>query len=77
MKNILVPVPDQLTARIRAVIPDRQRSSVIRQLLEEEVTKRERKLYECAAAVEKDQVLKEEMEEWDVTLTDGIHDESW
>lgn len=76
MEKILISLPDQLAARMRAVIPGRQRSKTITHLIEEEVEKRERLLYECALAVEKDSALKKEMEDWDITLNDGLDDES-
>jgi hypothetical protein len=34
-------------------------------------------LYECAAAVEKDHLLNDEMKDWDITLQDGLENESW
>lgn len=79
MEKVLVSLPDQLVARMRVTIPDRQRSKVIARLIEKEVTKREHALYECALAVEKDDGLRREMKEWDVTLEDGLDDknESW
>jgi metal-responsive CopG/Arc/MetJ family transcriptional regulator len=77
MHKVLISIPDQLAARMKVAIPQRQRSKVIAQLIEEEVEKRERALYECALAVEQDSALNREMEEWDVTLEDGVSDESW
>ncbi len=77
MERVLISIPDQLAARLRAAIPTRQRSKTITQLIEKEVEKRERRLYECALAVEKDSALKKEMEDWDITLQDGLNDESW
>lgn len=77
MQKILISVPDQLANRMRATIPDRQRSKTIAHLIEEEIKKREHKLHVCALAVEKDQALSDEMSEWDITLKDGLSDESW
>lgn len=77
MERVLISIPDQLAARLRAAIPPRQRSKTITHLIEIEVEKRERKLYECAAAVEKDAALNREMKDWDETLQDGLNDESW
>jgi len=34
-------------------------------------------LYKCAAEVEADTALNEEMSEWETTLNDGIDDETW
>ena len=72
MPKILISLPEQLVNRMKATIPDRQRSKIIALLLESEIEKREKKLYECAVAVEKDAALKEDMAAWDVTLTDGF-----
>jgi len=78
MEKVLISVPDQLAMRMRAAIPARQRSKTITHLIEEEVKRRERALYECAAAVEKDAALRREMKDWDITLQDGLNDdESW
>lgn len=76
--KLLISLPDDLTARFRALIPARKRSGVIKQLLEAEIKKREKKLYQAACAVEADKALNDEMHDWDETLTDGIdQNESW
>jgi hypothetical protein len=72
MEKVLISIPDQLAARMRAAIPARQRSKTITHLIEEEVKKREKFLYECAVAVERDSVLQNEMKDWDITLQDGF-----
>ncbi|HAU1603703.1 TPA: hypothetical protein JBJ19_02375 [Legionella pneumophila] len=77
MTKVLISIPDKIASRMRASIPQKQRSKVIVQLIEKEIEKREKALYECAAAVEQDNELNHEMKEWDVTLKDGITDESW
>lgn len=77
MSKVLISISDQLVSRMKATIPQRQRSKVIAHLIEKEIEKRERALYECAAAVEKDDALRQEMEEWNVTLQDGLTNESW
>jgi metal-responsive CopG/Arc/MetJ family transcriptional regulator len=79
MEKVLISLPEQLVARMRATIPTRQRSKVITRLLESEVEKREQALYECAVTVEKDTAIKNDVaDEWDNTLKDGLQDnESW
>ncbi len=77
MNKVLISMPEQLAARMRAALPARQRSKIIAHLIEKEVEKREQNLYECAAAVEKDSALSQEMKDWDETLNDGLDDESW
>lgn len=75
MEKILISLPDQLAARMRAIIPQRQRSKIITHLIEDEIEKREQALYECALAVEKDAALHSEMAEWDLTVADGLCEE--
>lgn len=75
--KVLVSLSDELFARMQAVIPPRQRSKVVSELLEEEVRRREQELFECALAVEQDEQLRAEMAEWDVTVGDGIETETW
>jgi metal-responsive CopG/Arc/MetJ family transcriptional regulator len=77
MQKVLISVSDSLASRLKAVIPDRQRSKVISQLIEKELKKREEALYRCAVEVEKDEALNAEMKEWEVTVADGINHESW
>jgi metal-responsive CopG/Arc/MetJ family transcriptional regulator len=77
MQKILISIPDSIVARLRAVIPDRQRSKFISKVVEKELEKREKALYQCALEVEKDETLNREMKEWDSTIGDGIEHESW
>jgi hypothetical protein len=78
MVKVLVSLPDDLVHRMRALIPTRQRSGVIVHLIEGEVERREKKLYQSALAVEKDAALQKEMADWDATVSDGLNDdESW
>ena len=77
MTKVLISIPDKIAARMRSAIPQRQRSKVIADLIEKEVERREKSLFECALAVEKDNALRNEMDVWDVTLKDGLSDESW
>lgn len=77
MNKILISIPDDIASRMRAAIPQRQRSKVIVSLIEAEIKKREKMLYECAVAVENDASLNKEMGDWDITLQDGMNNESW
>jgi metal-responsive CopG/Arc/MetJ family transcriptional regulator len=77
MTKVLISIPDKIASRMRASIPQKQRSKVIAQLIEKEIEKREKALYECAVAVEQDNELNQEMKDWNVTLQDGLTDESW
>jgi hypothetical protein len=75
--KVLISLPDELGARMQAVIPTRQRSKIIAALLEDEIKRREHDLYECALAVEQDEQLGADMAEWDVTVGDGLEVEPW
>ncbi|MBA2649883.1 MAG: hypothetical protein H0U75_09890 [Legionella sp.] len=77
MNKVLISIPDKIAQRMRAAIPQRQRSKVIVSLIEREIEKREKALYDCALAVEQDKGLNEEMSEWDITSLDGFTNESW
>ena len=77
MNKVLISIPDDIANRMRSAIPQRQRSKVIVRLIEKEIERREKTLYECALAVEQDAALNQEMSEWDVTLQDGLPNESW
>lgn len=77
MNKVLISIPDNIASRMRAAIPQRQRSKVIVRLIEAEIDKREKALYECAVAVENDMSLNDEMKDWDVTLQDGMNNGSW
>jgi hypothetical protein len=77
MHKILVSLPDDLAARMKQMIPSRQRSRVIAEILESEINRREQALYQCAREVEADDALNNEMADWGVAVDDGIESESW
>ena len=77
MEKVLISIPEQLATRMRATMPTRTRSKAIAKLIEQEVERREHQLLECAQQVELDQQLNQEMKAWDVTITDGLEDETW
>ena len=77
MQKVLVSLPEELVVRMKALIPNRQRSKILAKLLEQEVNKREKALYECACDVESDDNLNNEMKDWETTVGDGIEAESW
>ena len=72
MHKILISLPDDLAYRFKSIIPQRQRSKIIADLLREEIKRREKALYNCALEVEKDEALNQEMQDWDITVNDGL-----
>lgn len=75
MHKVLISIPDQLISRMKTTIPERQRSKIITALLESEVLRREKALFECALAVQNDAALNADMAAWEETISDGIGDE--
>ena len=63
--KIMFSFPDQLVIRMKAAIPQRERSKVIAILLEKEIATREQGLYLRAKELEKNVGLKNEMTSWD------------
>lgn len=70
-------LPENVYDAFRIIIPKRQRSRVISELLKEEIERREKSLAEIARAVENDKDLHQEMASWDSTLNDGLDDLPW
>jgi hypothetical protein len=63
--KVMFSFPDQLVSRMKAAIPQRERSKVIAILLEKEISAREHGLYLCAKELEESSGLKKEMSTWD------------
>ena len=72
--SLLLRLPPELLTRFKSLVPVRQRTGVISSLVELEVQRRERELEKVARQVEADDVLGEEMNEWETTVADGIDD---
>jgi len=74
MEKILISIPQPIAKRMRVTFPARQRSTIIARLIENEIVTREQQLYNSALAVEKDSALNKEMQDWEVTSSDGINE---
>lgn len=78
MHKILVSVPNELYARIRVAIPERQRSKVFTRLIEAELARQDEVLYQAALAAENDKSLNKEMSKIESDMfKDGLEDEAW
>lgn len=77
MQKVLISMPDAIMKRLRALVPDRQRSKFITDIVEKELQRREHELYQCALQVEQDKALNAEMSDWNTVIADGIDHESW
>lgn len=72
MTTMIFTLPDSLAEQVRAKIAAGERSALVSQLLERELERRDRMLYECAMEVEKDEALRTEMTDWAITSADGL-----
>ncbi|HLB56864.1 MAG TPA: hypothetical protein VJK30_06025 [Coxiellaceae bacterium] len=73
--KVMFSFSDQLVARMRAIIPARERSKVIAALLEKEIIAREKNLFLCAKSLEESTALNAEIETWDTEFNrDGLDD---
>jgi len=77
MQKVLISMADDLYTRMKVHIPPGKRSKVLSELIEKEIERREKALYQCACEVEEDDALNREMEDWNVTIGDGIDSETW
>lgn len=70
-------LPRRVYQALKSLIPERQRSKVVTRLLEQEIERRKKDLYKAARAVENDKALRQEMQDWDATLQDGLEESEW
>jgi predicted transcriptional regulator len=75
-EQLLLRLPNDLVRRFKQIVPARQRSAFVRQLLEQALPSADSDhdpLYLAALAVEQDMALGEEMAEWEAaTINDGL-----
>jgi len=77
MENKSTLMPDQPVPTKRAIKLDRQQNEIITQLLEKEVAKRERELYEYVVEAGKNKAPQRELHDnWEITFYDGSQDEA-
>jgi hypothetical protein len=74
--QLLIRLPDELARRFKRSVSPRQRSKFIQRLLEEALPLEngdDDPLYRAAMAVEKEEALAAEMDEWEIaTIEDGF-----
>jgi hypothetical protein len=74
--QLLIRLPDELAKRFKRSVSPRNRSKFIQRLLEEALPPEDGDddpLYQAALAVEKEEVLGAEMDEWETaTIEDGF-----
>ena len=74
--QLLIRLPDELAKRLKRSVSPRQRSKFIQRLLEEALPPEDGDddpLYRAAIAVEKEDALGAQMDEWErATIADGL-----
>jgi predicted secreted Zn-dependent protease len=78
-QQILIRLPEDVAARLKAVVPSRKRNQFVADLVIAAVIRHEENLSNIAAEVTAEEmnnpILRLEMQEWDTATEDGIEDE--
>ena len=72
MTTVRFALPEELIQSLNQLVPLSEQDEFVAKALREALEQQEQALYECALAVEQDEELNAELEDWQVTLTDGI-----
>jgi hypothetical protein len=65
-------LPEELISSLHQLVPPAEQDEFVASVLRKALEQHEQALYECALAVEQDEALNAEIDDWQVTLTDGI-----
>ena len=78
-QQILIRLPEDVAARLKAAVPARQRNKFVADLVARAVARHEDELAKIAAAVtleeQRNREIKQEMRDWEATVGDGIKEE--
>lgn len=79
-QQILIRLPEDVAARLKAVVPSRKRNQFVLGLVEAAIAEHESRLRSVALSVTADELgdpdLQQEMRDWDSTVGDGIESEN-
>lgn len=77
-QQILIRLPEDVAARLKAVVPTRQRNKFVADLVARAVARHEDELAKIAAAVTDEErrkpELAREMRDWEATVGDGVEE---
>ncbi|MGH7818131.1 MAG: hypothetical protein ACREOR_12135 [Candidatus Binatia bacterium] len=77
-QQILIRLPEDIAARLKAVVPPRKRNKFVADLVTTAIVHHEEKLGRIAAAVTEEErkstKLRAETREWEATIADGIEE---
>jgi hypothetical protein len=75
-RQILIRLPEEIAAKLKAAVPARQRNKFVADLVASAVARHEDKLAKIADAVTKDEkripTIAQETRDWDATVGDGL-----
>jgi hypothetical protein len=72
MTTIHFSLPEEIILSLNQLVPLDQHDQFVARALRKALEQQEQALYECALAVEQDEELNAELDDWQVTITDGI-----
>jgi hypothetical protein len=72
MTTIHFSLPEEIIHSLHQLVPADEQDEFVASVLRKALEQQEQALYECALAVEQDEELNAELDDWQVTLTDGI-----
>ena len=79
-QQILIRLPEDIAARLKAVVPSRKRNQFVLGLVEAAIVEHEAMLRTVARSVTADELgdpeLQQEMRDWDSTAGDGIENDN-
>ena len=77
-QQILIRLPEDIAARLKAAVPARKRNKFVADLVTTAIVHHEQKLGRIAAAVTEEErkrpELRKETREWEATIADGIEE---
>ena len=77
-QQILIRLPEDIAARLKAVVPPRKRNKFVADLVTTAIVLHEEKLGRIAAAVTEEErkspKLRVETREWEATIADGVEE---
>jgi hypothetical protein len=72
MTTIHFSLPEEIIHSLNQLVPLDEHDQFVARALRKALEQQEQALYECALAVEQDEELNAELDDWQVTITDGI-----
>jgi len=72
MTNVRFSLPEEILHTLQQLIPSDRQDQFVADAIRYALEQQEQALYECALAVEQDEALNAELDDWQITLTDGI-----